>query len=75
MKLDTEKFDQVADQPRRFAIFRPEATCNHGWFAGDHTAVSYNGRVPCTGMLRCALCGTQWDPDTGRAYRPEEEKP
>lgn len=25
--------------------------------------VAYTGQIPCTGMLRCYLCGTTWNDD------------
>jgi hypothetical protein len=29
-------------------------------------AVHFKGRMPCTGPLVCSMCGTEWNPDTGR---------
>lgn len=29
----------------------------------------FTGRVPCTGVLRCSLCRTEWDPGTGALLR------
>ena len=31
----------------------------------DH-ATAYTGSIPCTGVLRCSLCGCRWDPDNGK---------
>lgn len=30
----------------------------------------YTGTIPCTGVLRCVYCGTEWDPDTGKLLPP-----
>ncbi len=38
---------------RRFAIFDSDQECV------DHS-VAWSGRIPNTGTLRCALCGTEW---------------
>jgi len=39
---------------RRFAIFDSDQSCV------EHDP-AYSGAVPCTGDLRCRLCGTAWD--------------
>lgn len=28
--------------------------------------VAYTGNVPCTGVLQCSLCLSEWEPDDGR---------
>lgn len=33
-------------------------------------STAYTGTIPCTGVLRCAFCGTEWDPDTGKLLPP-----
>ena len=43
---------------RLFAVFDADEPCT------DHQ-VSYTGTVPVTGALRCHICGTTWDPQTG----------
>jgi len=43
---------------RRFAIWRSEEPCT------EHS-VSYIGQIPCTGALRCHICGTVFDARTG----------
>jgi hypothetical protein len=48
---------------RRFALFDADQPCT------DHQA-AYTGAIPCTGPLRCYLCGTEWDPDTGKLLAP-----
>lgn len=27
----------------------------------EHSSVHYTGPIPCTGTVRCDLCGTEWD--------------
>jgi hypothetical protein len=40
------------------AVFDPAGPCL------EHQ-VAYTGQVPCTGLLRCALCLCTWNPATG----------
>jgi hypothetical protein len=43
---------------RKFALYGRDHPCV------EHHA-HYTGTVPCTGVLRCTFCGTEWDPETG----------
>jgi len=47
---------------RRFSMWHSHDPCI------DHM-VAYTGAIPCTGALRCRICGTEWDPDTGELIR------
>jgi len=53
--------------PRRvFALWDADQPC-------EHQAIAYTGTVPCTGAIRCSLCGTEWDPASGQVvfvYEP-----
>lgn len=44
---------------RRFALYDSGQPCL------DHHA-PYTGSVSCTGVLQCTLCGTRWNPETGK---------
>lgn len=35
----------------------------------------YAGRIPCTGVLRCSLCLTEWDPVTGALIKRQPATP
>ena len=45
------------------ALFDADQPCT------EHHA-PYSGKIPCTGVLRCSLCETEWDPETGRLLPP-----
>jgi hypothetical protein len=58
---------QPLEQPdpaplRKFALYYRDEPCT------EHHA-PFTGSIPCTGVLQCSLCGSQWDPDTGKLLR------
>lgn len=62
--LTGQPLEQPSPPPlRRFAMFDADQPCT-----GHHAP--FTGRIPCTGVLWCSLCGTRWDPDTGRLLPP-----
>lgn len=58
--LTGRPLEQPVPAPLRvLAVFDRDQPCT------EHHA-PFTGRVPCTGALRCTLCLTSWDPDTGQ---------
>jgi hypothetical protein len=47
---------------RVFALYDADKPCT------EHS-VAYTGRIPCTGAVRCYICGTEWEPTTGRLLK------
>lgn len=61
--LTGQPLRQPVPAPLRIgAVFDRDQPCT------EHHA-PYTGTIPCTGVLRCSLCGTEWDPETGELLR------
>jgi hypothetical protein len=62
--LTGQPLEQPDPPPLRvLAVFDADQPCT------EHHA-PFTGRMPCTGVLRCSMCLTEWDPDTGRLLPP-----
>jgi hypothetical protein len=67
--LTGQPLEQPVPAPLRIlAVFDKDQPCT------EHHA-PYTGTIPCTGDLRCSLCGTEWHPETGRLLRLSAGQP
>ena len=58
--LTGQPLEQPDPPPLRvWAAFDRDKPCT------EHHA-PYTGRIPCTGVLKCTLCFTEWNPLTGK---------
>jgi hypothetical protein len=61
--LTGQPLEQPSPAPlRKWAMYYRDQPCT------EHHA-PFTGSLPCTGALQCTLCGTRWDPDTGKLIR------
>ena len=61
--------EQPSPSPKRiYALFDREGPCvNHH--------APFRGAIPCTGVLQCTVCASQWEPDTGNLIRAGNGRP